>query len=97
MEMICKYTECIVGNNMNNIRQHRLNREQNLLAKLAEYSNLTNVQKIKNLEYYMLEFGCYTSEKLSASFFEVLEPDIQELFNNSMGPDYSFQEMISSF
>ena len=80
MEMICKYTECMVGNNMNNIRQHRLNREEILLAKLAEYSNLTNVQKIKNLEYYMLEFGCYTSEKLSASFFKkILQPDIQEL------------------
>ena len=96
--MICKYTEAIVGNNMNIIRKKRLDRETILLAKLTEYSNLTIVQKIKNLEYYMLEFGCYTSENLSANFFKKIpEPDIQELLDNSMSLDYSFQEMVSSF
>ena len=62
---------------MNIIRKKQLNRET---AKLTEYSNLTIVQKIKNLGYYMLEFSCYTSENLSANFFKKIpEPDIQEL------------------
>ena len=83
---------------MNYIRPIRLNREQTLLAKLTEYSNLSLEQKVQNLEYYMLEFGCYTSQKLSANYFDkILEPDIQELLNNSMDRDYSFQEMVSAF
>ena len=64
-EMICRYTECIVGNRMNNIRRHRIEREKNLLAKLTEYSNLTTDQKIDNLEMFALQFGCYTSDRLS--------------------------------
>ena len=32
-EMICNYTECLVGNKMNPIRRKRIEREQFLLAK----------------------------------------------------------------
>ena len=54
-------------------------------------------QKIINLEYYALEFGCYTSEKLSADFFNKSpELDIQEILNNSLNPNLSLKEMLSS-
>ena len=60
----------LVENNMNYIRQNRLNRGEILLAKVSEYTYLTTVQNIKNLEYYALEFGCYTSKTRSANCFK---------------------------
>ena len=79
------------------MRRKRIEREKKLLAKLTEYSNLSTDQKIQNLEYYALEFGCYTSEKLSADFFNKSpELDIQEILNNSLNPNLSFKEMLSS-
>ena len=82
---------------MNNIRRHRIEREKNLLAKLTEYSNLTTDQKIDNLEMFALQFGCYTSDRLSPDFFKnIPEVDIQEILNDSMNPNLSFKEMVSS-
>ena len=67
------------------------------LAKLTEYSSLSTDQKLLNLEYYALEFGCYTSEKLSADLFKKIpELDIQEILNDSLNPNLSFREMVSS-
>ena len=53
---------------------------------LTDYCTyLTTVKNIKNLEYYALEFGCYTYKTRLAVFF------------SKKIPYYSFQEMVSSF
>ena len=57
---------------------------------------ITTEQKLANLEYFLLEFGTYTSEKLSAAFFDKTpQPDIKDLLSNSFNTDFDLSELFS--
>ena len=47
------------------------------------------------IEFFMLEFGTYTSSKLSADFFEKTpQPDIKDILNNSLNIDFNLDELF---
>ena len=54
---------------------------------LNQFNGLSTEQKIANLEYFLLEFGTYTSVKLSAAFFDKTpQPDIKDLLVTHLIP-----------
>ena len=63
---------------------------------LNQFDGLSTEQKIANLEYFLLEFGRYTSVQLSAAFFDKTpQPDIRNLFSNSFNTDFDLSEWFS--
>ena len=93
---VALYTQKVVHNKMDLIKKCQRDREKNLLNMLNQFDSLTTEQKLANLEYFLLEFGTYTSEKLSAAFFDKTpQPDIKDLLSNSFNTDFDLSELFS--
>ena len=95
---ITLYTQCVVNNRMPKIRLKYLNRETNLIKCLEAFENLSHEDQIINLEYYYIEFGCYTSELDAVSFGKefqkVPEPDLDEIQEIESASFLSFNETL---
>ena len=72
VDQIVLYTQNVVGNKMNKIKPKYLNREKNLIEALESFENQSQEHQILNLEYYSIEFGCYTTE-FDAVYFGNIE------------------------
>ena len=68
---------------MSKIKPKYLKREKELIAALESFESLTHEDQILNLEYYCIEFGCYTSDldaiDYEKDFQKVPELDLKEI------------------
>ena len=93
---VALYIQKVVHDKMDLVKKCQRDREQYLIDRLNQFGSLNSEQKIANLEYFLLEFGTYTSEKLSAAFFDKTpQPDIKDLLSNSLNTDFDLSELFS--
>ena len=85
---------------MSKIKPKYLNREKNLIEALESFENLSHEDQINllNLEYYCIEFGCYTSDldavDFGKDFQKVPEPELDEIQEYESASFLSFREIL---
>ena len=98
LDQISLYTQNAVCNRMPKIKPKYLKRETKLIETLEIFENLSEEDQILNLEYFCIEFGCYTSDLDAANFGKefqkVPEPDLQEILLNESASFLSFNEIL---
>ena len=57
---------------MNKIKPKTLEREENLIMHLQNFSSLNKNDQINNLDYFATEIGCYASEYNADHFDKIL-------------------------
>ena len=95
-KQVALYTKKVVHDKMDLVKKCHRDREKHLIDSLNQFDRLSTDQKIANMEYFLLEFGTYTSVKLSAAFFDKTpQPDIRDLLSNSFNTDFDLSELFS--
>ena len=83
---------------MSKIKPKYLKREKESIEALESFESLTHEDQILNIEYYCIEFGCYTSDldaiDFGKDFQKVHEPDLEEIQEIESASFLSFREIL---
>ena len=83
---------------MSKIKPKYLKREKELIAALESFESLTHEDQILNLEYYCIEFGCYTSDldaiDFGKDFQKVPGSHLEEIQEIESASFLSFREIL---
>ena len=69
-----------------------------MIEALESFENLSHEDQILNVEYYCIEFGCYTSDldaiDFGKDFQKVHEPELDEIQEYESASFLSFREIL---
>ena len=68
-----------------------------MIEALESFENLSQEDQILNLEYYCIEFRCYTSELDAVDFQKIPESDLEEIQDIESASFLSFRDVLSQW
>ena len=95
LHYITQYTAKVVHNQMPKIKAKYLKRENDLKAKFEDFLRLSFPDQMKNLEYYCIAFGLYSSNMEPADFGKVPDPDLNELQQSMSDSFLNIREILN--
>ena len=91
-DQISLYTSCISNNKMNKIKPKTLEREENLIMYLQNFSSLNKNDQINN---FATEIGCYASEYNATSFSKVPNLTLSEIQESEADSFLNLKDILS--